>query len=43
MGVIQGWSAESMADAAAAFARMGYDYLAVGGLVPSGLIRFSVR
>ncbi len=34
MGVIQGWSAASMADSAAALARMGYDYLAVGGTVP---------
>lgn len=34
MGVIQGWSATSMAEAAADLARMGYDYLAVGGTVP---------
>jgi hypothetical protein len=34
MGVIQGWSAESMADAAQKLARMGYDYLAIGGTVP---------
>lgn len=34
MGVIQGWSAASMAEAAAALVRMGYDYLAVGGTVP---------
>jgi hypothetical protein len=34
MGVIQGWSASSMADAAAALVKMGYDYLAVGGTVP---------
>ena len=34
MGVIQGWSAASMAKSAAALARMGYDYLAVGGTVP---------
>ncbi|HVH77486.1 MAG TPA: tRNA-guanine transglycosylase DpdA [Stellaceae bacterium] len=34
MGVVQGWSAQSMADAAAALAKMGYNYLAVGGLVP---------
>lgn len=34
VGVIQGWSAASMARAAADLARMGYDYLAVGGLVP---------
>lgn len=31
IGVVQGWSASSMADAAAALARMGYDYLALGG------------
>lgn len=34
LGVIQGWSASSMADAAASLVRMGYDYLAVGGTVP---------
>ena len=34
LGVIQGWSATSMAASAAALARMGYDYLAVGGTVP---------
>ncbi|PPQ34679.1 tRNA-guanine family transglycosylase [Rhodoblastus acidophilus] len=34
MGVIQGWSAPSMAIAAKDLARMGYDYLAVGGTVP---------
>jgi hypothetical protein len=34
MGVIQGWSAESMAQAACNLADMGYDYLAVGGTVP---------
>ena len=34
MGVIQGWSASSMADSATALAQMGYDYLAVGGTVP---------
>ncbi|QYU67178.1 hypothetical protein J4558_19820 [Leptolyngbya sp. 15MV] len=34
MGVVQGWSASSMADAAAALTRMGYDYLALGGTVP---------
>src|SRR5262249_6513087 len=34
MGVIQGWSASSMANAAADLARMGYEYLAVGGTVP---------
>ncbi|RWX62335.1 hypothetical protein EN780_26950, partial [Mesorhizobium sp. M4B.F.Ca.ET.089.01.1.1] len=34
MGVIQGWSAPSMADAAVGLAKMGYTYLAVGGTVP---------
>jgi hypothetical protein len=34
MGVIQGWSAPSMAWSASQLVRMGFDYLAVGGLVP---------
>jgi hypothetical protein len=34
LGVIQGWSAESMADAARKLTNMGYQYLAVGGMVP---------
>jgi hypothetical protein len=34
MGVIQGWSAPSMAWAASQLVRMGYTYLAVGGMVP---------
>ena len=34
MGVVQGWSAPSMAWAASQLVHMGYDYLAVGGLVP---------
>lgn len=34
MGVIQGWSADSMAQAARKLASMGYDYLAIGGTVP---------
>jgi hypothetical protein len=34
MGVIQGWSASSMAKAGVELARMGYNYLAVGGTVP---------
>jgi len=34
MGVIQGWSTGSMADAARSLADMGYDYLAIGGTVP---------
>lgn len=34
MGVIQGWSGPSMATAARELVKMGYTYLAVGGLVP---------
>ena len=34
MGVIQGWSSESMAQAAQSLVKMGYDYLAIGGTVP---------
>lgn len=34
LGVIQGWSASSMAEAARRLEKMGYKYLAVGGLVP---------
>lgn len=34
VGAVQGWSPESMAKAAAALVKMGYTYLAVGGLVP---------
>jgi len=34
MGPVQGWSPESMAQAAADLEKMGYRYLAVGGLVP---------
>lgn len=34
MGVIQGWSADSMAKAARELVAMGYDYLAIGGTVP---------
>lgn len=34
LGVIQGWSAESMAQAARNLVAMGYDYLAIGGTVP---------
>ena len=34
MGVVQGWSAPSMAQAAVDLARMGYKTLAVGGTVP---------
>lgn len=34
MGVIQGWSAESMADAALNLVKMGYRYLAIGGTAP---------
>lgn len=34
VGAIQGWSPKSIAEAAAALVKMGYRYLAVGGLVP---------
>ncbi len=34
MGAVQGWSPKSMAEAAAALVKMGYKYLAIGGLVP---------
>jgi hypothetical protein len=34
IGVVQGWSPDSMARAAKLLVKMGYSYLAVGGLVP---------
>jgi hypothetical protein len=34
LGAIQGWSAGSMAAAASRLVKMGYTYLAVGGMVP---------
>ena len=34
VGVIQGWSPDSMAEAARRLLTMGYRYLAIGGLVP---------
>lgn len=34
LGVIQGWSPASMAEAARQLVAMGYDYVAVGGTVP---------
>ncbi|MDQ2102180.1 tRNA-guanine transglycosylase DpdA [Azospirillum isscasi] len=34
LGVVQGWSADSMAEAARRLVLMGYDYLAIGGMVP---------
>jgi hypothetical protein len=34
VGVIQGWSPDSLAKSAATLVRMGYTYLAIGGLVP---------
>jgi len=34
LGVVQGWSAESMAEAARRLVKMGYGYLAIGGTVP---------
>jgi len=34
LGVVQGWSPKSMARAALELVKMGYDYLAIGGMVP---------
>lgn len=34
MGVVQGWSPDSMAESARRLVAMGYDYLAIGGMVP---------
>lgn len=34
VGAVQGWSPKSMAEAAYQLVRMGYEYLAIGGLVP---------
>lgn len=34
LGAVQGWSPESMAIAAQNLEKMGYDYLAIGGMVP---------
>jgi hypothetical protein len=34
IGVVQGWSPDSMAHAAAKLRKMGYEYLAIGGMVP---------
>ncbi len=34
LGVVQGWSAASMAEAAARLKKMGYTYIAIGGMVP---------
>ena len=34
LGVVQGWSPDSMAEAARRLVKMGYDYLALGGMVP---------
>lgn len=34
MGAVQGWSPKSMAEASASLVKMGYRYLAIGGLVP---------
>ena len=34
LGVVQGWSPGSMAEAARRLVTMGYDYLAIGGMVP---------
>ena len=37
LGVVQAWSPESMAAMASDLVKMGYDYLALGGLVPIGV------
>lgn len=34
VGAVQGWSPKSMAQAAVSLEKMGYQYLAIGGLVP---------
>ena len=34
MGVVQGWSPRSMAEAAVRLKKMGYNYVAIGGTVP---------
>ncbi|UWQ61921.1 hypothetical protein K3723_13780 [Leisingera caerulea] len=34
MGVVQGWSPKSMAEAAVRLKKMGYQYIAIGGTVP---------
>jgi hypothetical protein len=34
LGVVQGWSPGSMGEAASKLEKMGYDYLALGGMVP---------
>lgn len=34
LGVVQGWSPDSMAESARRLCAMGYDYLALGGMVP---------
>lgn len=36
LATVQGWSPESMANAAEILVKMGYNYLAIGGLVPLG-------
>ena len=41
MGAVQGWSPGSMAEAASRLASMGYEYLAIGGMVP--LKAFQIR
>jgi hypothetical protein len=34
VGVVQGWSPRSMGEAAVSLCKMGYDYIAIGGMVP---------
>lgn len=45
LGAIQGWSPDSMAESARQLEKMGYDYLAVGGMVPlaAGEIHLALR
>ncbi len=44
MGVVQGWSPGSMAESARCLVSMGYDYIAIGGMVPLGVesIKFAL-
>ncbi len=41
LGAVQGWSPSSMADAASQLVSMGYDYLALGGMVPLKALEIS--
>ena len=39
LGAVQGWSPESMANAASNLEKMGYEYIAIGGLVPLSAVQ----